>query len=152
MLKAEGKMTSIYVLGVVTGLLAAILGHLVAFWRLKWKTMEGRRTDWEKLRRPIYAEVLNILCALEKCQYQDNDLGKAITGLKEWLPSRATYMPPQGNDLLFGVLNSGMEFWIVSQNTDSAMTVKVNKIFNENLHKTIAFFMNNEAIRWLQIV
>lgn len=140
---------TINIFSIAIGVALAIIGHLVAFLRLRWKAMEARRTDWEKLRRPIYAEALRILYSLERCQFQDHEFGTAITGLKEWLPSKATYMPPQGNIFLFEVMHSGNEFWIVSQNNDSDMTLKVNKVFIDNLQKAKNFFMNNEAIRWL---
>ena len=127
----------------------AALGYLVGFWMQKWRAMEARRTEIERLRRPIYAEILSILCALEQCQYQSDRLGQAVASLQEWVISKATYMPPQGNALLFEVIDSGRRLWAVSQNNDAAMSMKVNKGFNENLHKAKTFFIDNQVIRWL---
>ena len=139
----------INIFNIAIGIALALLAHLIAFWRLKWKASEDRRTDWEKLRRPIYAEALRILHSLEKRQFQNPEFGMAVTDLTEWIFSNASYMPPQGNIFLFKVQNSGTKFWIFSQNNDAKMTLEARKDFIDDLQKATSFIMTNEAIRWL---
>jgi hypothetical protein len=127
----------------------AALGYLVGFWTQKWKAMEARRAEIERLRRPIYAETLSVLCALEQGQYQSDRLASGIVRLQDWAISKSTDMPPQGNALLLGVIDSARALWAASQNNNPEIAVKVNKVFNENLQKVKTFFIDNEAIRWL---
>ena len=126
-----------------------IFGYLVGWLRYKWVAEEARRAEIEKHRRPIYAESFKILCALEGSQYQPDKLAQAIANLQDWIITEATSMSPQGNNALGRVVHSARELWAVTQNNDANMSLKVNKDFNEILHKAKTFFIENEKIRWL---
>jgi hypothetical protein len=147
MLNLEGKMTSIYVLGVMTGLLAAILGHLVAFWRLKWKTAAGRRTDWEKLRRPIYAEAFKHVSAIDQGRGDAENFEAEIKKFADWIPANACYLPPKGIELVFGVVNRGTAYSIDIHNRD--VDSDTRKWFLDVLQAAKDYFVDIQDIRWL---
>ena len=126
-----------------------VFGYLLGVWREKRQATEARRAETERLRRPIYAETLSVLGDLEKCQYRVDTLGPAIVRLQEWAVSKATYMPPQGNALLDGVIYSARRLLGASLGNDADVAIKANKVFNEDLCKAKTFLIDNEAIRWL---
>lgn len=127
----------------------AVLGYIAGFLREKWKAKEDRRKEIERLRRPIYAEALKVLCDLEQCQYQSDKLGPAIARLQEWIYGKATDMPPQMNALLDGVNYSARRLLGASLGNDADKSIEAKRGFDEDLGKAKTFLINNEAIRWL---
>lgn len=138
---------NIYVLGIISGILLSILGHLVAFWRLKWKNSASRKTYWANLRIPIYAEALALIYSIENNRGNADALQAAIDGLKNWIPAKATYLPPQGNNAIFGIISFGTAFCCDLQNRQT--DIETRKIFQENLRTAKQFFMENHDIGWL---
>jgi len=138
---------NMYLLGIASGILLSILGHLVAFWRLKWKIKAGRKTHLANLRIPIYAEALALVYSIENNRGNADALHAAINGLKDWIPAKATYLPPQGNAAIFGIISFGTAYWCDLQNRQT--DAETRRIFQENLQTAKRFFMENRDIGWL---
>lgn len=129
---------------------SAVLGYLVGFWMQKWKAMEARRTDIERLRRPIYAEALEIIYAIENNRGNAESLGAGIDRLRDWYPTKVSYLPPKGNDAIFAVITDATVYYIDLNNRETAALSRSRDIFNRSLQTAKLFLMNSEDIRWLQ--
>lgn len=140
---------TINIFSIAIGVGLAVLGHSVAFWRLKWKAGEARRTDWEKLRRPINAEALALVYGVENSRGNADDLEAALGRIRDWFPAKASYLPPKGNDAIFDVITDGALYHIDLHNRETGSVSRSREIFNRSLQLAKLYFMNNEDIRWL---
>lgn len=128
---------------------SAVLGYLVGFWMQKWKATEARRNDIEKLRRPIYAEALDIVFNIENSRHDVEIFKSSLNRLADWLPAKANYFPPMGTDAVFGIITYGFMYSCDMHNRETEAKLKSRFLFHDNLQKAKLFFMNNEDIRWL---
>jgi hypothetical protein len=128
---------------------SAALGYLVGFWMQKWKAMEARRNDIEKLRRPIYAEALDIVFNIENSRHDADKFESSLKILADWLPAKANYFPPRGTDAVFGIITYGFMYSCDMHNRETEAKLRSRILFHENLQKAKLYFMNNEDIRWL---
>ncbi|MDD8014066.1 MAG: hypothetical protein PHX45_00115 [Acidobacteriota bacterium] len=124
-----------------------VLGYLVGFWMQKWKATEARRIDIEKQRRPIYADAVKLIFAIEKNRGDTDRFEAEINKMADWIPVNASYLPPKGINLIFGVANRGKAYSCDLHNGDT--NLETRKWFLEILQAAKEFFLGNQDIRWL---
>lgn len=135
--------------GIAIPVALTILGYLVGLWKQKWKATEARRIDIEKTRRPIYAEALDLVYAVEKSRGNADELEAAIGRIANWFPAKASYLPPKGNDAIFSLITDGTLYHVDLHNRETEALSRSRELFGKSLQKAKLYFMNNEDIRWL---
>jgi len=135
------------VISILIGALLVILGHLIAIWRMQWKSVNDRRNDWEKLRRPIYSEALDIIYAIENNRGNLDRFSNEINRLKLWFPAKGSSLSPMGIDVIFGLISGGTIYYIDVSNRD--VDAQTRELFKKSLQVAKDYFLNNQDIRWL---
>jgi hypothetical protein len=135
------------ILKISIGIVLAMIGHLVAFVRLKWKQKEDRKEKLAEIRRPIYSNGLKFVYEVEQNQTSHEALGSILKRWGEWYPLNAVYLPPSVNNALFSAMGLTSLIRIDLHNQDSDRKTWTD--FKEKLQAAKMMLMESEDIGWL---
>jgi len=135
------------IIKIAIGVFLALLAHLIAFLRLKWKVKEDRKTVWAKKREPIYAQGLEFVYGVEKNQSNAEELDRILERWADWFPSNAIYLPPLVNKALHGAMHWTRAIAIDLHNRERDK--KTWEIFRERLQTAKMMLMESKDIGWL---
>lgn len=136
------------ILKLLAGGTLVLLGQLVAFWRLKWKTGEDRKTTFAEMRRPLYSRALELIFETGRNTTNANELFRIVEEWEKWIPASAAYLSPAAVDLLNQLMNAT---GIIAVNLagEGRRGREASEFFEESLQAAKAFFANSKDIAWL---
>lgn len=124
-----------------------ILGGLITFLRMRWKLRQDRKTEWAKMRVPIYNESLEFVYEVEQNQHSHENLSDIRTRWIQWFSSKGNGFPPSVHEAVLIAINYTAAIIVDLSNKD--FDREIRNTFRESLQTAKQYLLDKKDIGWL---